>query len=1066
MVTYLKSPVKKFTHIVHVADIHIRLSQRYDEYLEVFQRLYDEIDKMPETTLIAVLGDLFHSKAAMSPVCLTAANNFLRGLADRRPVILIPGNHDANLNNKTGLDSSQSVVDTIRHDNISFLRNSGLYIIGNILFNHYSVFDDYTKYINYYKIPKKYLNETDHHIALFHGPVQDAVTDVGYRVASKTVSNNTFDGHHIALLGDIHHHQRLQEYSANYSQPVILYAGSMVQQNHGENLEGHGYVLWELDSKTYTFHEIPNDYGYFTILVENGELKTDLAKLPKKTFLRVKCNQTIKVEIDKILRDIKDKTEVLETVYEKIDFKESEKKNIIDVTNINVDSINDLDYQNQLISNFFKIRNIELNEELSRQVYNINKEMNLRLEQVKSAKNIRWKPKKFQFENMFSYGDGNVIDFTNMRGTVGLFANNRAGKSSILSALCFCIFDKCDRAFKAADILNTQKMSFNCKFNFEIDKIDYFIERKGIQDKKGNVKVDVKFYRIIEGVMEDLNGEARRNTNDVIREYLGTYEDFLLTVLSIQNGKEGSFIDMGQADRKDLIFKFMGITVFDNLTEHAKEKLKEVNALLKLYEKTDYPKLLETRMHDIIVIEKQISAENNELEKLTDKLTVQNTRLIEENKKLVNTGNAPTNIIELDASKAKLIKEKSDLQLLIEKQKVYLTQVEESLATVKLDIDKIDYATLTQEIKKYELLIEENKQLKHKIDLKNLDIDNKKKRILKLEEHKYNPNCEACRSNAIVKELEQTKKDLLVVQNDQVTLTSKFINNVNSIESLKWASSKNTEYIELDKKKIDLNNKVNIATNGILKSESRYNLIDREIETVQKNIDAYHAEKDAIESNKIINQVIDSIKTVINGLDSNIKLSNKKLIELNGKLTAAIEQKNNYETNIKNAKNYQLEQEGYKYYTMAVDRDGIPYELISQALPTLEGEINNILQQIVDFTIVLNTDGKNVIGYISDNGQKWKMELASGLERFVTSLAIRVALLNISNLPRPNFIAIDEGFGCADKENLSSMSALLSHFKSNFEFLWVVSHLDMMKDMVDHQLEIKKEKGFSKIVSI
>ncbi len=165
--------------------------------------------------------------------------------------------------------------------------------------------------------------------------------------------------------------------------------------------------------------------------------------------------------------------------------------------------------------------------------------------------NMNLKPKKFEYDNMFSYGEDNVIDFTKMHNVVGLFANNAAGKSSVLSALSFCIFDKCDRAFKASHILNTQKMTFRCKFNFEVNGVDFFIERKGHADKKGNVKVDVKFWKEENGKVVELNGEARRSTNDIIRDYVGTYDDFILTVLSIQNNKVGSFVDMGQTERKD-----------------------------------------------------------------------------------------------------------------------------------------------------------------------------------------------------------------------------------------------------------------------------------------------------------------------------------------------------------------------------------------------------------------------------------------------------------------------------------------------------------------------------------
>ena len=45
--------------------------------------------------------------------------------------------------------------------------------------------------------------------------------------------------------------------------------------------------------------------------------------------------------------------------------------------------------------------------------------------------------------------------------------------------------------------------------------------------------------------------------------------------------------------------------------------------------------------------------------------------------------------------------------------------------------------------------------------------------------------------------------------------------------------------------------------------------------------------------------------------------------------------------------------EGYEYYLQCVRRDGIPYQLISDILPKLEVEINNILQPIVDFQIIL-----------------------------------------------------------------------------------------------------------------
>ena len=121
MAIYLNSTVKQFTHIVHIADIHIRLTKRHDEYQEMFEKLYKEIEKTPQSTLIAVLGDLFHVKSDLSPECVQLASNFLRTLADLRPTILVAGNHDATLNNKSRMDSLTPIVTPLKHNNLFYL---------------------------------------------------------------------------------------------------------------------------------------------------------------------------------------------------------------------------------------------------------------------------------------------------------------------------------------------------------------------------------------------------------------------------------------------------------------------------------------------------------------------------------------------------------------------------------------------------------------------------------------------------------------------------------------------------------------------------------------------------------------------------------------------------------------------------------------------------------------------------------------------------------------------------------------------------------------------------------
>ena len=56
----------------------------------------------------------------------------------------------------------------------------------------------------------------------------------------------------------------------------------------------------------------------------------------------------------------------------------------------------------------------------------------------------------------------------------------------------------------------------------------------------------------------------------------------------------------------------------------------------------------------------------------------------------------------------------------------------------------------------------------------------------------------------------------------------------------------------------------------------------------------------------------------------------------------------------------------FDYYLNALGKDGVSYELIEKSLPMIEGEVNNILGQIVDFGMQLEIDGKKSKGLICD----------------------------------------------------------------------------------------------------
>jgi len=199
-------PFKQVDVIAHLADIHIRLYNRYEEYVEAFETLRKQLVQLPKNSVIVVAGDIVHTKTDMSPELVSLTSDFLRTLANIRPTIIIAGNHDMNMANVSRMDALTPIIKNIDHPQLHYFRESGVYTVANVDFAVCSIIGDRTEW------PSATDCTSDTKIALFHGPIYNAKTDVGYVVTSRHVMTEHFDGYDMVLLGDIHRFQVLQEY--------------------------------------------------------------------------------------------------------------------------------------------------------------------------------------------------------------------------------------------------------------------------------------------------------------------------------------------------------------------------------------------------------------------------------------------------------------------------------------------------------------------------------------------------------------------------------------------------------------------------------------------------------------------------------------------------------------------------------------------------------------------------------------------------------------------------------------------------------------------------------------
>ncbi len=441
-----------------------------------------------------------------------------------------------------------------------------------------------------------------------------------------------------------------------------------------------------------------------------------------------------------------------------------------------------------------------------------------------------------------------------------------------------------------------------------------------------------------------------------------------------------------------------------------------------------------------------------------------NSDIIETTKKLRSIDESAKDIDSLNKTKEDLNTSLSDID-----EKLGFCQSQESaVLTKETSYNKkvnqyvdADIDTKYDEIQRYE---EKKNTLKIELDKLKIQVQHKLDKIEKLGNLEWDDDCNACMSNPFTLDAIETEKSLQKDKEIANQYVSEYDELGDTITNLEYVREDKIRYDELRQKLADvdvLKNKIDSQLT--LLTEKKSGTIDK-ISTTEQDISKYFKQEEDILFNKELEGDVVELQVDMSNLSSLIDNISNDISTVNGNVKVEENNKNNILSTIKEVEDLEIKYKAYEFYLNAVKRDGVPYELISKAIPTVEGAVNEILSQIVEFSVMLEMDGKNINCYIVyDDDNIWPLELTSGMEKFISSLAIRVGLINVCNLPSTNFLAIDEGFGNMDSDNLNSVYNLFQYLKSQFQFTMIVSHIEGMRDAVDTLLELKKEEGFSKI---
>ncbi len=1039
---------------VHLSDVHWRGLSRHDEYRETFTAMFEMVRKL-EPNLIFVGGDIVHSKTqGISPELIDCLTWWFNEMASIAPTHIILGNHDGLILNKDRQDAVTPIVSALKNPRLHLYKQSGVYPTGIPGFNWcvFSCFDE-----EGWPQVKPVAGEVN--IATFHGSVVGSKTDVDWAVESEA-DLEFFKDYDFTFLGDIHKFQYID------AEKRVAYPGSTIQQNFGET-PGKGFLFWEIDSRdSYksSFHAVPHRQPYVTIDWAGDVASTALVakQHPDMSRFRVRSDANLSnAEMKQIFGELKELKRASEIVF-KIDSDAEVPAVTVSDAKYKSEDLRALPTHISLMRDFYS--GAKLTDDEWKRLEAMTQKYFTAASHGDCVRNIKWSIKRLEFDNMFSYGKGNIVNFDNMRGITGIFGRNRAGKSSIPGTIMYGLYNTTDRgAMSNLHVINMRKGHCETRIDLAANGSYYRLERQSVRKtNKGGTEsavTNLNFYELDESgnVTKDLNGEQRRETEKFLRAVVGTSDDFLMTSLASQ-GEMNNFIKYKASARKAILTKFLDLEIFDEMCALAKSDAASAKAMLANVPDRDWDSiLLQLEADRMIHITGRKSLEED-IEVLRMKLQKAQIDLATlGSKSLVTAQDVQEKEAEIEARKREL-KESEDAHGSTLAEITLADQKVSSIASLK---QQFPIADLKSQLDAQQDLERNLVQMKHMLETENAKISNHKKSLKLLEEVPCGDSFPKCKfissshdSKLQIPVHEKKVTDLI----DKISAMRKSLDTLGK-ENLKEKIEKYNSVLErerdlqvlLSSKQLEAGRLLSRVTN--LKSLVKD--IDHEITSMRMRV----SDTEEAERVRMAKRLISGLTTEINEKDTSRMGHSQSIGTIDSKIERTKSEKEKYSKLISEWRMYEL-------FINAVSKNGIPLKITSVQLPAINVEISKILQGVTGFTVELVADPETneMEIYLNYGDSRRIIECGSGMEKMMASLAIRVALINTTSLPKSDILIIDEGFGALDDMNVESCTRLLNSLKKWFKSILVISHVDAVKDSVDNVLDITQKDMNAQVV--
>jgi DNA repair exonuclease SbcCD ATPase subunit len=560
----------------------------------------------------------------------------------------------------------------------------------------------------------------------------------------------------------------------------------------------------------------------------------------------------------------------------------------------------------------------------------------------------------------------------------------------------------------------------------------------------------------------ELNGDSRNGTDKNIRKMFGTVEDFLLTSMASQVDSL-SFINEGSTKRKEILGKFLDLEIFDKKFKKAKEDASDMKGALKLLEGKEY----DTDIEDVRKsLEENASAkgkQENKCRKYSSAFGRTENTISEITRKIESI---PAEIINIVEVKEEQISKRKECEILTEQ---INSLTEENRAK------RIDHKHIVQVLDSFDIdliqnsrdEIEENRTLldsaNHAIEQQEYRLTQNKNKVKLLLEVPCGDEYSSCK---FIKDAYSAQGTVSVIEKTLIELRHECEDLYKNIESLdpKSVERKIEKYEEVMNMRDDIYNTINQNELVIDKNKSKITTLGLEVEKLDSKIEEYEENREAIENlEQLLNQKVEQ--------QNNLKAQQIILDDCNEEIVALIKERGSLEQKLENLTSQKKEMEtmrdgfaAYDLYMRCMHTNGISLDVIKKKLPVINDEVSKVLANVVDFEVFFESEGNKLDIFIKHPKYEARpIEMGSGAEKTIAAMAIRLALLSVSSLPKGSIFILDEPATSLDAENMEGFVRILDMVKSYYQTVLLISHVDSLKDIADMTIEIDKMDGFASV---